>query len=199
MTIIPYMFLNCWCMLINLLNVIMIIYNYTFDLSTINVKLRISDAWRAWDLGIFQVVNIVQVELNSRNMAPDHFVLSPSIKHYQIIINRKLMHCDGIPVVKKRFSYVYCKLCFLIISGVKGGMYQNSVIKLISYVRITEMLFISNVVIFWCVKRHLNRASIYFKLFVCLSLFRVIFARISINRSHFIHLIKQRYHSYWFD
>lgn len=125
MTIIPCMFLNCWCMLINLLNVIMIIYDYAFDLSTINVKLRISNSWRAWDLGIFQVVNIVQVELNSRNMAPDHFVLSPSIKHYQIIINRKLMHCDGIPVVKKRFSYVYCKLYFLIISGVKGRWYVS--------------------------------------------------------------------------
>lgn len=30
------------------------------------------------------------------------------------------MYCDGIFVVKKCFLYVYCKLCFLIILGVKG-------------------------------------------------------------------------------
>lgn len=53
MIIILYMFLNCWCMLINLLNVIMIIYDYVFDLSIINVKLRILDVWWVWDLGIF--------------------------------------------------------------------------------------------------------------------------------------------------
>lgn len=55
MIIILYMFLNCWCMLINLLNVIMIIYNYILDLSIIlvNVKLRILNLWWVWDLGIF--------------------------------------------------------------------------------------------------------------------------------------------------
>lgn len=53
MIIILYMFLNCWCMLINLLNVIMIIYDYVFDLSIINVKLRILNLWWVRDLGIF--------------------------------------------------------------------------------------------------------------------------------------------------
>lgn len=142
-------------------------------------------------------------------MAPGHFVLSPSIKHYHIIIKRNQMYNDDIPVIDKCLSYVILKIVFL-----NYSRWEMSVVCIkiqlsswYAYVWITERLFIHTVVNVWSVKKYLNQALICFKLFVYLSFFKVIFAWISINRRQrnknesimrSFHSFKQRDYSYWF-
>lgn len=102
------------------------------------------------------------------------------------------------------FHTLYWKLCFWIIPDEKCRWY---VIKLICIcLDYWERLFIHTVVNVWSVKKYLNQALICFKLFVYLSLFKVIFG-MSINRRQrnnnesimrSFHSFKQRDYSYWF-